>query len=184
MIERIRYESGRALRLGGQVALAALVLLYCVGCVSSTLDREEALEGIDTVSTAVVATLTAVAVAQPELASPNTIRGQIRRLLQAERATATARAPTRRPPTPRPQPWVQIGDEVRLHVLSPGADEIAVAVTRETYSEMFKALSAKDMYGLSLLMVSDRVFLVDDGTKILVIDTAFGLRKVRVLEGP
>ena len=89
MIERIRYESGRALRLSSQVALAALVLLCCLGCVTSTPDRGDAVERRDVVSTAVAATLTGVAVATPtprgfvlELATPD----------NAERAQRTAYA--------------------------------------------------------------------------------------------
>lgn len=53
-----------ALRLG--ILVAALVLLCCVGCVSSTPDRGGALERRDIVSTAVAATLTGVAVPQAE----------------------------------------------------------------------------------------------------------------------
>ncbi len=54
-----------ALHLGILVALAALVLLCCVGCVTPTPDRGDAVERRDIVSTAVAATLTGVAVATP-----------------------------------------------------------------------------------------------------------------------
>ncbi len=54
-----------ALRLSILVALAALVLLCCVGCSTPTPDRGDALERRDSVSTAVAATLTGVAVTTP-----------------------------------------------------------------------------------------------------------------------
>jgi len=86
--------------------------------------------------------------------------------------------PTR---TIRASSQAAIGDEVRLHW---GVEKVFVAVDLDAESELSKVASSKDSMGMQILLASGRVFIVDDGTKVLVIDRALFLVKVRILEGP
>jgi hypothetical protein len=55
---------------------------------------------------------------------------------------------------------------------------------RESYDELRDAILAGDAYGLRELTEHLKAFEVASGTKVLVIDSAFRLRKVRILESP
>jgi hypothetical protein len=60
-----------------------------------------------------------------------------------------------------------------------------VAVTEEVLDQFIKARVAKDEYGEALILGSDLVFLVKNGTKVRVIEHGKGIfkRKIRILEG-
>lgn len=52
------------------------------------------------------------------------------------------------------------------------------------FDEIVKADLANDRMGHAKLVMAGRAFLVDDGTRVLVIDREMFKREVRVLEGP
>ena len=60
-----------------------------------------------------------------------------------------------------------------------------VAITEEVLDEFIKARAAKDEYGETLILGSDLVFLVKNGTKVRVIGHGKRLFKseIRILEG-
>jgi len=64
-----------------------------------------------------------------------------------------------------------------------GEDIIILGITKEAQGKISKALLAKDYIGLEDLLLSGEAFEVNICTKAKVIDTAFGLRQVRILEG-
>ncbi len=76
-----------------------------------------------------------------------------------------------------------IGDEVRLHRGSQ-LDQVFVAVDRDAYDELVEVALSRDEIGGNILLASGRVFLVDDGSKVLVVDRDPYIVKVRILEGP
>lgn len=76
-----------------------------------------------------------------------------------------------------------IGDEVRLHGGS-DFEWVFVAVDRDAHDELMEVVLSKDEIGGNILLASGRVFLVDDGSKVLVIDRDPYIVKVRILEGP
>ena len=58
-----------------------------------------------------------------------------------------------------------------------------VCVTEETFDKLIAASVANDKIGFNQLIMSDAVFAVAQNTKVLVIDSTFGKRKIRILEG-
>jgi hypothetical protein len=56
-------------------------------------------------------------------------------------------------------------------------------VSREAFDAWTKSIVAKDARGGAELLFGGLVFTPQKGTKVLVIDTAFLIRKVRILEG-
>lgn len=101
--------------------------------------------------------------------------------------TATTSTPksTQTPTAIKPKEVSELGKEVFLRLLSTSDPEqiIPLSPTKELTEEVRKALRAKDMQGLLDLMLNEGVFAVPNGTKALLIDKAFALRKVRILQG-
>ena len=64
-----------------------------------------------------------------------------------------------------------------------GDPEVLIAVSTYSFDSMSKALIAKDWMGLKQLLDAGLVYSVPDGTRVLVIDSEYGKRKIRVLEG-
>lgn len=58
-----------------------------------------------------------------------------------------------------------------------------VAMTEEIMDTFLKSWRIGDSYGNTNLIMSGTVFLVDHGTKVLVIDSHSFTRKIRILEG-
>jgi hypothetical protein len=78
---------------------------------------------------------------------------------------------------------VPIGKE---GLLSGTSGTITPVGTSETALQQFlKSHRAKDKHGIVQMMASGSVFMVDNGTKVLVIDygESLGMRKIRILEG-
>lgn len=61
---------------------------------------------------------------------------------------------------------------------------IPVAVDEGSLSEATSAAVAGDQVAWTELISSHRIFLVTQGTRVLVIDRGFGTRRVRILDGP
>lgn len=68
-------------------------------------------------------------------------------------------------------------------VLSSVNEYMPVAVTEAAFDELTKARAAKDKAGQMQLLTSGKTFMVKSGTKVLVIDSTFAKRKIRILEG-
>lgn len=64
-----------------------------------------------------------------------------------------------------------------------GGHAVPVALTEADLDAWTKAQAANDDHGQKNLLLRAKIFSVDNGTKILVIDTAMFNRKIRVLEG-
>lgn len=75
-----------------------------------------------------------------------------------------------------------IGDTafLRLEGISDPEQVICLGSTEEEFSQVGKSLLAKDFIGL---LEIPGAFCVSNGTKVQVIDSAYGVRKVRILEG-
>lgn len=58
-----------------------------------------------------------------------------------------------------------------------------MAVDEDAFRELTKAAVAKDYLGMADLEVRGRIFGVDQGTRVLPIDSGFAKTKVRILEG-
>lgn len=76
-----------------------------------------------------------------------------------------------------------VGSEARLY--GEGSAPFWVAVDEEAFKELMRAVAAKDNYGITELMLAGRVFIVQNNTRVLVLDQHPGLAatKVRILEG-
>lgn len=64
-----------------------------------------------------------------------------------------------------------------------GTTEVAVAIDEAALDESIKASIANDGIGRAELMFRGRLFLVEQNTPALLIDTTFAARKVRILAG-
>lgn len=73
------------------------------------------------------------------------------------------------------------GEEGYLRVS--GSNIVSVLNTPEIHEQFMKAGLAKDTYGMAKIISDGRGFNVNVGTKVLVIDSEVGIRKVRVLDG-
>lgn len=58
-----------------------------------------------------------------------------------------------------------------------------VSTTKDIMDKFFKAYRINDKYGTGELLLSGQVFLVNHGTKVLVIDSSLYTLKIRILEG-
>lgn len=75
---------------------------------------------------------------------------------------------------------VAVGEEG--YIKFPSAN-ITIATTQEGFKQIVKSSIANDDRGIAELIYSKNAFLVANGTKVLVIDSAVGARKIRILEG-
>ena len=94
---------------------------------------------------------------------------------RAEPAAAPVVAQAAVPRTPG------IGENCQLWI---DDGEIPVAVTEADFQAMQKHLLASDWQGIMDLMLQDRVFLVQRGTRCRVISQGFERRELRILRGP
>lgn len=75
------------------------------------------------------------------------------------------------------------GQEGTIHVQS---SQVFVTPTQEDYSAFSKALAANDQVGISNLAARGRLFLIDNGTRVLVLGHGgflSALTQVRLLDG-
>lgn len=75
------------------------------------------------------------------------------------------------------------GGEALIHS---GSKSTPLATDQETYDETQKILLAKDWAGLRQLVGQGRVFVVDEGTRLRVIEANWDrtMARVEILEGP
>lgn len=77
-----------------------------------------------------------------------------------------------------------VGKQGRIHVET---DFIAGATTQDNYDAYLKAVSANDRIGVFNLLAQGRIYSIDNGTKVLVLDRGGflgSLVQIRVLDGP
>ena len=75
---------------------------------------------------------------------------------------------------------VSVGEEGYIKVSSP---KTILANTKTDLDALTKIYLANDTEGIAEFLVGGQGFAVSNGTKVLVLDTAVGSRRVRVLEG-
>ncbi len=75
---------------------------------------------------------------------------------------------------------VSVGEEGYIKVSSP---KTILANTKTDLDALTKIYLANDTEGIAEFLVGGQGFAVSNGTKVLVVDTAVGVRRVRVLEG-
>lgn len=63
------------------------------------------------------------------------------------------------------------------------SQSIVLGTTKANADTVGKALLSKDMVGISNLLSSGQAIMINDCTKVKVIDTAVGYKDVRILEG-
>lgn len=80
-----------------------------------------------------------------------------------------------------PSSSVSVGKEGFLRV--PNSDIVSVLKTKELQEEFMKSAIANDTYGMAKIISEGGGFNVPTGTKALVVDSEFGIRKVRILTG-
>lgn len=75
-------------------------------------------------------------------------------------------------------------DGTEAYLFAPAADkEVAVAIDEAAFDELHAAFRTKDWHGVAELFLSNRAFGAETNSRVLIIDRAFGKKKVRVLEG-
>lgn len=86
-------------------------------------------------------------------------------------------------PAPQSPSGSQGGDsEVRLYL--PGKESVMVALDDAAWNDLIAALSRRDERALESLAASERILMVETGTRVRPIETTMGRVKVRILEGP
>jgi hypothetical protein len=73
------------------------------------------------------------------------------------------------------------GDQGMLE--TKGASSTTVGISKAAYDQFFKAVSANDAVGYYQLQQNGQIFSIDNGTKVLVIDSSWGYDQVRFLDG-
>lgn len=76
---------------------------------------------------------------------------------------------------------IGIGEEGRLYI--DGSSPIGVSVDKESLNELISSIIIHDSSGIQNLILKGKVFIVEEDTRILVIDRGFTSTKVRILEG-
>jgi len=85
--------------------------------------------------------------------------------------------------TPPKKTSLSIGDEGFLKVGDDPNNIVFIATDLDAFDELMKIIRAKDAYGLLELGMQGRAFGVTNGTKVKIIDTAIGKRRVRIIQG-
>lgn len=67
--------------------------------------------------------------------------------------------------------------------LDSGMEDAPIATSEDSFDRWIKAKAAKDTHGMAQLMLTGSIFLVKNGTRVLVIDSATFKTKVRILGG-
>lgn len=68
-------------------------------------------------------------------------------------------------------------------VLNSGVDKTVVATSEEAFDQWIKAKRANDTHGTAQLIMAGKLYFMKSGTPVLVIDTSYATRKVRILDG-
>lgn len=98
----------------------------------------------------------------------------------ANTPTSTAQPAVAQPAQPASSQKVSVGEEGYIKVLSP---KTILANTKTDLDALTKIYLANDTEGIAEFLVGGQGFAVSNGIKVLVLDTAYGVRRVRVLEG-
>jgi|GEM_PF-2268835 len=85
--------------------------------------------------------------------------------------------------TPPKKTSLSIGDEGFLKVGDDPNNIVFIATDLDAFDELMKIIRAKDAYGLLELGMQGKAFGVTNGTKVKIIDTAMGKRRVRIIQG-
>ncbi|MFO7172058.1 MAG: hypothetical protein DIU70_003685 [Bacillota bacterium] len=75
-----------------------------------------------------------------------------------------------------------VGEVVRLR--SPSTGQVPVAVDEQAYEALLSASVANDLDGINELIIAGKVFIVESGTQVRVLDLGFTRSKVRITDGP
>lgn len=75
-----------------------------------------------------------------------------------------------------------IGDEARLFMKD--QRDIVIGLEENDWEECVTLLQAKDFNGIALMVLSGRAIMVSSGTRVKIIDSSWGKRRIRILEGP
>ena len=59
-----------------------------------------------------------------------------------------------------------------------------IASSEGAYDELNRLITANDRLGINLLVASGRVRVAPDNTHVLILDSAIGRRRVRIVDGP
>lgn len=78
---------------------------------------------------------------------------------------------------------VQVGQDGFLRSNGDSDGITFLATTPEAFDELMKTIRAKDTAGLLEMAAYGRAFGVTNGTKVKVIDSAIGRRRVRIMQG-
>ena len=65
-----------------------------------------------------------------------------------------------------------------------GLDKVVVCRTEEAFERFLRASAGKDSYGHAELALSGACVLVQNGTKVQVLDYGFARHQIRILDGP
>ena len=76
------------------------------------------------------------------------------------------------------------GVDSDAHLYLAGRDSVMMALDEKALGEMLSALSISDQPALDALIESGRVLNTTNNTRVRVLQTMTGRRKVRILEGP
>lgn len=99
---------------------------------------------------------------------------------QPSTSTTTTQPAVAQTTQPASSQKVSVGEEGYIKVSSP---KTILANTKTDLDALTKIYLANDTEGIAEFLVGGQGFAVSNGTKVLVIDTAYGVRRVRVLEG-
>lgn len=77
---------------------------------------------------------------------------------------------------------VSVGDQGWIQVKgSKGSD---LAIDKESYDKIFQSGTAQDQTEIAFLVLQGKVFSVENGTPVLVIDSSPTMKLVTILDGP
>ena len=79
--------------------------------------------------------------------------------------------------------WPLRGGPGSKATLSSPAGQIPVCIDERTLRDWYKAANANDTHGGNELLLSGRMFLVQSGIEVLILEAGWGKKKVRVLGG-
>ncbi|MFZ2189364.1 MAG: hypothetical protein WA057_02300 [Candidatus Magasanikiibacteriota bacterium] len=77
---------------------------------------------------------------------------------------------------------VGVGQEGFLRTSDTGAD-VLLATSEKSFDDLINASVAKDTIGMAQIVLNGNAFYIPYNTKVLVIESSFAKRKVRILEG-
>lgn len=99
--------------------------------------------------------------------------------------SSTASKTTSKTATPSSDTSPSVGDNayLRLPDNNDPNNKIALGMTAEDAGLITKALIAQDFMGIYELTSQGKAFAISNGSKVLIIDSSVGLRKVRIVSG-